>query len=221
MLHVELLCHLYVDISESLDIRFEGNELSFSDIFQHGLPEPYLVNEMLSLPAVHLSVSRPAQEPFYKNYASQLQAHALSNFHTLKPARCRVGSNISVSLFVSIVAAETLCGTLRRGDNDFDFFLDQLRHVVRIQQEICMAVGGVSHSSRQTALRSLLEPEHVASFLSDKQLRKECLSLLDLVDYGTSLQRSARRIYICREAIQALHKALCTTSTSAQGIHRI
>lgn len=217
MLHVELLCHLYVDTSESLDIRFEGNELSFPDIFQYGLSEPYLVNEVLALAAVHLSVSRPAQEPFYKHHASQLQAHALSNFHTLTPARRPVGSNVSVSLFVSIVAAEALCSTLRREDNYFDCFLDQFRHAVRIQQEIYMAIGGVSHLSRQTALSSLLEPEHVASSLSDRQRRKECLSLLHLVNSSTSLKHSARRI--CREAIQALHIALCPTSTPAQDIH--
>ncbi|KAJ5165413.1 uncharacterized protein N7500_007243 [Penicillium coprophilum] len=213
MLHVELAHNLSSEAMDTLNHQRHMSGISFQEIWRHGLDAPYLVNELLSLSALHLSITRIDQRPFYRHHSTQLQSYALGSFNKLS-SQINDENYVSIFLFAGILGLHMLCETLVYRDNDFESFLDQfvqytvLHHGVRT-----VAGGGRWQLLQQTALKPLLElGERIPS--ADESLGPVCQVLLDRIR-GLRHDETTTRTY--QQAIQALQSVITVIDSQSPG----
>ncbi|RDK41017.1 hypothetical protein M752DRAFT_277105 [Aspergillus phoenicis ATCC 13157] len=199
MLHIELLHNLYFEAIKELDRPKSFSGVSIHDILRYGHDAPYLINELLSLSALHLSIVSPEQHDFYRDLSTQLQNHALSSFNTLSD-QIRDESYVPIFLFAGFLGLHMLCETLVCRGNDFESFINRFVQYVVLHHGVRTVAGqGRWQLLQQTALKPLLElGERIPS--PNKTLGPTCQVLLDRIQ-GLDLDESTTRVY--QQAVQA------------------
>ncbi|KAJ5958265.1 uncharacterized protein N7479_005415 [Penicillium vulpinum] len=213
MLHVELVHNLSSETMATLNSPNNFSGISFQQILRYGLSAPYLMNELLSLSALHLSITRPEQRSLYRHHSTQLQNYALSSFKNFS-TQINDENYVSIFLFAGILGMHMLCETLVYRENDFESFLDQfvqytvLHHGVRT-----IAGGGRWQLLQQTELKPLLElGERMPS--ADASLGSVCQVLLDRIK-GLGHDENIEKTY--QQAIQALQSAITVVDRQIPG----
>ncbi|CAG8900166.1 unnamed protein product [Penicillium egyptiacum] len=213
MLHVELVHNFSSDSLNGFNRPHNFSDVPFQDILRYGLNAPYLMNEVLSLSALHLSIVRPGQREYYRHHSTQLQNYALSSFNNLS-AQINDENYVSIFVFAGILGLHMLCETLVYRENNFESFLDQfVRYVVLHRGVRTVAGGGRWELLQQTALRPLLELGQIMPSL-DASLGPVCLVLLDRIK-GLGHDDTTIRTY--QQAIQALQSAITVMDNPIPG----
>ncbi|CAG8111578.1 unnamed protein product [Penicillium olsonii] len=214
MLHVEFTHNLCSEeMIKALGSPDTSNVISFQDFMDYGINAPYLINELLSLSALHLSIIRPEKRNFYQQHSTQLQNHAL-NYFNASSSHITDQNTAPIFLFAATLGMHKLCETLVCRDNDFEAFLDRfvqyavLHHGVRV-----IAGQGRWELLHQTKLKPLLElGKRIPSL--DSRLGPVCQELLDRIQ-GVGLDDSVVRIY--RQAVQAVQSAMTVIEQRVPG----
>lgn len=81
MIHVELVHHLSSETMKALSGPVTASCPSFHGILQFGIDAPFLMDELLSLSALHISIVRPNKRDFYRYQSTHLQNYALGSFN--------------------------------------------------------------------------------------------------------------------------------------------
>ncbi|KGO45479.1 hypothetical protein PEX1_046800 [Penicillium expansum] len=207
MLHVELVLNLSSEAMKA----FNPSNIPFRDILRYGIGAPYLMNELLSLSALHLSITRPGQRDFYRHHSTQLQSYALSSFNS-SSSHINDENYVSIFLFAGILGLHMLCETLVYRDNDFESFLDQfVRYVVLHYGVRTVAGGGRWQLLQQTALKPMLQ---LGSRIPEPDaLGPVCQVLFDRIK-GLGYDDSTTRTY--EQTIKALQSVVTVVNSEAQ-----
>ncbi|KAJ6132058.1 hypothetical protein N7471_007273 [Penicillium samsonianum] len=213
MLHVELVHNMSSETIKGFNRPYNFSGIPFQDILRYGLSAPYLMNEVLSLSALHLSIIRPGQRDFYRHHSTQLQNYALSSFNNLS-AQINDENYVSIFLFAGILGLHMLCETLVFRDNDFESFLDQFVQYIVLHHGVrTVAGGGRWQLLQQTALRPLLElGARIPS--ANSSLGPVCQALLDRIK-GLGHDETTARTY--QQAIQALQSVITVMDNETPG----
>jgi hypothetical protein len=216
MLHVEFVHNLSKAI-EAFDHPYSLIGVPFNDILRHGLNAPYLMNELLSLSALHLSIIRPAKREFYQYHSTQLQNYALSSFNAFS-SHITDENYVPIFLFAGVLGIHKLCETLVCRDNDFESFLDRFLQYVVLHNGVRTVVGqGRWQLLQQTELEPLLELGSAISSL-DATLGPVCQSLLDRIN-DLTLDNSVTKIY--EQAVQSLQSMMTVIDGRTPGANSI
>lgn len=182
-------------------------------ITKAGLSTPYLMHQMLSLSALHLSIIQPPGErqeqqqhqrrrAFYRDQAAQLQSRAISMFNSAK-AEATDDNCVALLLFSSLLGTHVFCDMItyrEAGADDFNAFLDQFVNYLRLHRAVRVVAGKTWSRLQQTELKPLLDI--MRSVPRTKETRGlECSGLVELVE-ASSLDSSS--IHACREAVDHL-----------------
>ncbi|KAJ5251474.1 hypothetical protein N7489_001884 [Penicillium chrysogenum] len=218
MLHVELAHNISSEFMSGFTCPHNFSSIPFQDILRYGLNAPYLMNEVLSLSALHLSIVRPAQRDFYRHHSTQLQNYALSSFNN-SSSQIIHENYVSIFLFAGILGLHMLCETLVYRENDFENFLDRFVQYIVLHRGVRTVIdGGRWQLLQQTSLRPLLElGERMPSV--DASLGPLCQALLDRIK-GLGHDENTTKTY--QQAIQALQSAITATEnqiTGANGLY--
>ncbi|KAJ6185552.1 hypothetical protein N7519_006853 [Penicillium mononematosum] len=218
MLHVELAHNISSGFMSGFTYPDNSPSIPFEDILRYGLNAPYLMNEVLSLSALHLSIVRPGQRDFYRHHSTQLQNYALNSFNN-SSSQINDENYVSIFLFAGILGLHMLCETLVYRENDFENFLDQFVQYTVLHRGVRTVIGGGRWQLLQkTSLRPLLEfGERMPSV--DASLGPLCQTLLDRIK-GLGHDKNTTTTY--QQAIQALQSAMTATENQipgANGVH--
>ncbi|KAK9859283.1 hypothetical protein MYU51_016473 [Penicillium brevicompactum] len=218
MLHVEFvhnLCSERMNIFNSVDAA--PATVSFPDILHHGLNAPYLMNELLSLSALHLSIVKPEKQKFYQHHSTQLQNYALSSFNALS-SHITDENTIPIFLFAGSLGLHKLCETLVFRDDNFENFLDRFVQYVILHYGVRTVAGqGRWHLLQQSSLKPILElGERIPAL--DSTLGPVCQGLLDRIR-GLDLDDSIFKVYT--QAVQAVQSMMTLVEERAPGKHSL
>jgi hypothetical protein len=204
MLHVELAHNLSAETLKVFEKPNTMSSVSFQDILQNCLGAPYLMNELLSLSALHLSIMRPEQRTFYRDHSTELQNHALGAFNGLS-SQITNENCVPVFLFAGVLGLHMLCETLVCRENDFERFLDRFVQYVIVHHGVRIVTGqGRWELLQQTALKPLFEFSERMPAL-DSSLGPVCGTLFNRIR-ALGLDEATVRRY--EQAIQALQSVM-------------
>lgn len=216
MLHVEFvhnLCSERMQISQPDPLT----TIPFHDILNYGIDAPYLMNELLSLSALHLSIIKPEKQKFYQDHSTQLQNYALNSFNA-SSSHITEENAVPIFLFAGILGLHKLCETLVCRDNDFENFLDRYVQYVILHNGVRVAVGqGRWDLLHQTSLKPLLELGSRIPAM-DSTLGPTCQGLLDRIK-GLGLDDSIFKTY--QQAVQAVQSVITVVEERAPGKHNV
>ena len=203
MLHVELVHNLSSKAIEAFDRPDFLIGVPFHDILRYGLDAPYLMNELLSLSALHLSIIRPEKRNFYQHHSTQLQNYALNSFNVLS-SQITDENTVPIFLFAGVLGLHKLCETLVCRDNDFEGFLDQFVQYITLHYGVRTVVSqGRWQFLQQTELKPLLElGDRIPSL--DKTLGPVCQKLFDRIKCLALDDSVIRTYYLAVQAIQSV-----------------
>lgn len=178
-LHLELFHHFVTNVLNSLGFHKSSFQNSAFDMTECALTAPFLMNQVLAFSALHLSIIRPEKQEFYRNHASQLQTHALSEFNGAKldinPHTC-----LPMFLFSSVLAIHVLSDKLLYRPHNFEVFLDDFIQSLRMHHGVRAITGQFWDLLLESPLKSFLEGEGKA--LEQASCGYECSELLSNVD---------------------------------------
>jgi hypothetical protein len=204
MLHVELVHNLSAETLKVFEKPNIMSSVSFQDILQYCLGAPYLMNELLSLSALHLSIMRPEQRTFYRDHSTELQNHALGAFNGLS-SQITNENCVPVFLFAGVLGLHMLCETLVCRENDFERFLDRFVQYVIVHHGVRIVTGqGRWELLQQTALKPLFGFSERMPAL-DSSLGPVCGSLFNRIR-ALGLDEATVRRY--EQTIQALQSVM-------------
>ncbi|CAG7948309.1 unnamed protein product [Penicillium salamii] len=213
MLHVELLHDLWSDGMNALLSSDTAEKISFQDFLCHGLAAPYLMNELLSLSALHLSIVRPEKRNYYQHHSTQLQNYALNSFNAMS-SHITAENTPPIFLFAAILGLHKLCETLVYRDDDFEGFLDRFVQYVRLHHGVRVVVGqGRWETLQQTNLKPFLDFGTKIPPL-ESTLGPVCQELLDRIK-GVGLDDATFRIY--QQAVQNVQSVMTIVEGQAPG----
>lgn len=213
MLHVELVHNLCSGAAVIFGDSHSLAEVPFNDMLRYGLNAPYLMNELLSLSALHLSIVKPEKRSFYQHQSTQLQNHALNSFNAMS-SHITDENTPPIFLFAGALGMHKQCETLVYRDNDFEGFIDRFVQYVILHRGVRVVVGqGRWEFLHQTSLKPLLE--HGSKIPSlDSPLGPVCQGLLDWVQIR-SLDNSHTEVY--QQAIQAVQAVMTVVEGRVPG----
>ncbi|KAH7360361.1 hypothetical protein BKA65DRAFT_473516 [Rhexocercosporidium sp. MPI-PUGE-AT-0058] len=162
MLYLELLDHAktVADTVVFFGISKEDYQTAIRDIIQHALSTPYLMHEILSVAATHLSTIRPSQSVFLRNQATELQTSALSIFNRKMQS---VSDDILATdyfsrfVFSSLLGSHMLYDTIAFRDGDFTVFIENFVRYLHVTKGVTLNVHGFWELLHETSLRPFLE----------------------------------------------------------------
>lgn len=161
MLHLELLIHARTvgDTMSSLEISREQCKNAAEEILRHALQTPYLMHEILSFSATHLSTLRPSQRSFLRNQATELQTSALSLFNASMQNTSRNDPSsdyVSRFVFSSLLGSHMLHDTILYRDGDFNAFIDDFVRFLHVTKGVTIHIKGSWEDLHETALKPFL-----------------------------------------------------------------
>ncbi|KAJ6029891.1 uncharacterized protein N7446_001046 [Penicillium canescens] len=214
MLHVEFVHNLSSEAMTAFNRPGTASGIPYQDILRYGIGAPYLVNEILSLSALHLSIVRPGQRDFYRHHSAQLQNYALKSFNDLS-SHINEENYVSIFLFASILGLHIFCETIVfRDDDEFESFLDRFIQYAEIHRGVHLVAGqGRWELLQQTGLKPLLElGERIP--LSGKALGPVCQTLIGRIK-GRSFDYPDTKAY--EQAVQALQSVMTLMENEPPG----
>lgn len=157
MLHARLFHHLSTQTVKSTAVI---NEEAYPELWEYSLSAPFLMNQLLSLSALHLSILQPQQRNYYHHHATQLQTHALASFNSL-PAENVEDMCVPRFLFASALGFHLLCETLvYRESDDLGVFIDRFVHSSRLHHGVrAIAAGGFWNSTLKGVVQRMSKYE--------------------------------------------------------------
>ncbi|KAG4429825.1 hypothetical protein IFR05_014696 [Cadophora sp. M221] len=192
MLHLELLHHAksIIDGLECFEITKQECEHAVQDIMQFAIKTPYLMHEILSISATHLSTIRSAQSIFLRNQATELQTSALSIFN----AQMQSSSNdtsctdyVPRFVFSSLLGSHMLHDTIAYRDGDFTLFIEHFVRYLHVTKGVTLNVQGKWELLRVSSLSPFLEAGARSLDGGSESFSPECEkleSLLKSADLG-------------------------------------
>ncbi|KAL0931707.1 C6 finger domain-containing protein [Colletotrichum truncatum] len=154
MNHMELLVNFSLDLiimELGDDLRESGTKV----LLKAGVEAPYLMHEMMSLSALHLSHARPERKQYYMEQSVQLQTEAISLFNTTKPEVD--GSNcVPIAMFSSMLGRHLCIEALATCNSGLDSFLDSYLNFARLRQRGAFVIQSVRLALEESELRPLL-----------------------------------------------------------------
>lgn len=175
-------------------------------LFKSAISEPYLMDELLALSALHLSTltSDAAEKQRCHHQAAELQTRALTRFNTARPA---VGEENCTAMFMfsGFLGLHTLFDTTSL-HGDFTQFLDKFIQFLSLHHGIRTITRKSWHVISQTEVRYIVGPISDVDAM-DPQLvgpaATECDSLMAHLT-GSSDSLGSTAFNACREAVQWL-----------------
>jgi hypothetical protein len=178
-LHLELFHHFVTNVLTSLGFDKSCFENPAFDMTNCALTAPFLMNQVLAFAALHMSIIRPEKQEFYRNHASQLQTHALSEFNGTK-LDINAETCLPTFFFSSVLAMHVLSDKLLYRPHNFEVFLDHFIQSLRMHHGVRAITGQFWDVLLESPLKSFLEGEGKA--LDQGSSGHECLELLSHVD---------------------------------------
>ncbi|KAL3429203.1 hypothetical protein BDV09DRAFT_190321 [Aspergillus tetrazonus] len=189
MLHIELFHNLYTRIHATFDpnrsIPWLVEDMDYSFM------TPYLVNGLLALSALHVSITQPDRQEYYRYHATQLQTQALSIFKEASPP-----------------VTQQTCS--------FANFLDLFVHFFRVYHGVRTIVNKAWHMIQDTPLGPSFNMG-VDLYTFNGCLGPGCQRLLDLI-YCAKLGNELTKFY--RQAIESRPESLVILAYYATLFHR-
>lgn len=217
MLHVEFVHNLCSEATKAFDRPDSFTGVSFYDILGYGLNAPYLMNELLSLSALHLSIIKPAKRGFYQHHSTQLQNYALSSFNALS-SHITDENTVPIFLFAGVLGLHKLCETLVYRDDDFEVFLDQFVQYCVLHRGVRIVAGqGRWQLLQQTNLKPLLDLGNEIPSL-DSTLGPICQELSDRIK-GLAFDDSTTNVYL--QATGAVQSVISVMEGRAAGANNV
>ncbi|KAF9871690.1 hypothetical protein CkaCkLH20_10888 [Colletotrichum karsti] len=198
--HMEFLFNFRGDLivpemSESL--RQQATELTV----KAGIDAPYLMHEILSFSAMHLSHTRLDRKQYYVEQAVQLQNEAISIFNTTKPD-INDSTCVAIAMFSSMLGRHLCIDALANSSSGLDAFLDSYLNFARLRQR---------GASVLKAARPELEGSELRPFLTwgpgEDELvgrGRDCDALQGLVS-SSNLDAASKEA--CRRAVELVQVA--------------
>jgi hypothetical protein len=217
MLHVEFVHNLSSKAIEAFNRPDSLVGVPFQYILRYGLDAPYLMNELLSLSALHLSITKPAKRNFYEHHSTQLQNYALSSFNA-SSKNITDENTVPIFLFAGVLGLHKLCETLVCRNNDFENFLDRFVQYVTLHRGVRTIISqGRWEFLQQTELKPLLELGDRLPSL-ENTLGPACQRLLDLIN-RLALNDSISKTYCL--AVQATQSVMTVTEGRVPGANSL
>lgn len=161
MVHLELLNHILSDGDMNI-LYFQSSpsesSLLMKEAMHYAFSNPYLMHELLSLSATHLSIIQPSNSAVWKHQSTTLQTHALSLFNntTLQPPTPT--SFIPKFLFASILGVHLLHDAISSPSSQSGPYLDRFVNFLRLAKGSRMQLTGSSWSSfGETSFHSIFK----------------------------------------------------------------
>lgn len=199
MLHLELLHHARTATYEiECDgISKEDCHHAVEEILQHAVSTPYLMYEILSISAKHLSTIRSHQQPFLQHLATELQTSALSMFNAQMQSphdeNC-TPDYVSRFIFASFLGSHMLHDTIAYGDGDFTVFLNNFVQYLHVTKGVHLNLQGTWELLHETALKPLLVAGTKALHGGSETVSPECEKLEELFK-SADLSPSSSKAY--------------------------
>ncbi|EPE27395.1 hypothetical protein GLAREA_04186 [Glarea lozoyensis ATCC 20868] len=132
MIHLKLLHHL--ETGGPLTTVIEADEEhpgdSMQETIRYALTNPYLMHEILSFSALHLSLVHPAERERWKLQSTELQTNALSLFNSMDDDSR--ADFVPCFLFASILGSHSMHDVLSSGSDELGPFLDRFVEYLQI-----------------------------------------------------------------------------------------
>lgn len=158
--HLSLLHHLENEVPKSPGSwrmsDLGSMALCYEDIFKSAMVEPYLMDQMLALSALHMSTlaSDSAEKARYIRDASTLQTRALGLFNSTKPQVTQENA-LALLTFSSFVGLHCLFEAATSREDFSDFLGKVVKHL-----KLHQGVGTIAHQGwqflRQTGLNQII-----------------------------------------------------------------
>ncbi|KAI9035036.1 Zn(II)2Cys6 transcription factor domain-containing protein [Aspergillus affinis] len=213
MLHIELLHQLATETLKSLHENVSDMDISLSEMMKHSLTAPYLINELLALAALHLSTICAQRRDFYRHHAIQLQTHALRIFHEMN-SEVNSETVVPLFLFTSFLGLHMLCDTLINRGGNFDEFLDNFVHYLRVHRGSRTVIGAHWDLLAETPLWPILQ-DQTSRLNQQTSLDLDCNRLFKLIR-TSGLDPSTSHNY--EETIETLRLAKAPSKNGATSL---
>jgi hypothetical protein len=157
MLHLRLFANIQSTDFLVKDIGKEPEMIPTEVYLDHAATTPYLMHQLLSISALHLSVAHPSQSQFYRAQSTGLQTRALHLFKESYPVLQLTPENATTMfLFTTLIGVSLLCEALQHHRSSLHNFLDQFAACLDVYRGIkTVTVEGwemLSHTELSTHL---------------------------------------------------------------------
>ncbi|KAK0109946.1 hypothetical protein ONS95_002613 [Cadophora gregata] len=225
MLHLELLTHArtVADAMNCFEISREETRKAVEEILQHALLTPYLMHEILSVSAAHLSTLRPAQRVLLRNQATELQTSALSLFNASmqNTARHNPSSDcVPRFVFSSLLGSHMLHDTIIYRDGDFPAFIDNFVRYLHVTKGVTLNIQGNWDDLHETALKPFLEAGEKSLRGGELEFAPECEKLemlLKSADLGPTAAKAYESALSCLKAAYYAHRKVASVDSHFEG----
>ncbi|KAL2073466.1 hypothetical protein VTL71DRAFT_10790 [Oculimacula yallundae] len=163
VLHLELFDHA-LGVANTFvcsGVSKEECQMAIRDIVQRALSTPYLICEILSLSATHLSSIRPSQSVFLRYQATELQTSALSIFNAeIQIASVEDASSVdyfSRFVFSSLLLYHMLHDVIAYRDDDFTVFIENFVRYLHVTKGVTLNIHGYWDLLFETSLKPFLQ----------------------------------------------------------------
>ncbi|KAL3423041.1 hypothetical protein PVAG01_04788 [Phlyctema vagabunda] len=205
LLHLELLQHFMVDNGD-LFLDSESAEKIWPKVVKYAQSAPFLMYEVLSISALHLSLSKPELQAKYLEESSKLQAESLRLYN--ESVREISSENVLPAfLFSALTGIHLFCETFRHPGYDLNHFLDRLVQSVALLRGVRIVISGQWEQVLNSDIAPLVYMGDGAANANDAivvQINK----LYDVVKGSANL--TANQVGFCNEAIKQLIWAYTT-----------
>lgn len=215
--HIDLWCHFcsetwkdFYSSSSQGPAALEETILVFRKFI---LSSPYLMHQALATAALHMSITRPENTEYYRNYAAALHTRAVTLFNDVLP-NVDDSNRVPAFAFSSLLGTYLLGDALRHHTNDFRGLLERFTQCLHLRRGMLAVVGGSWSIIRETGLLSHTEGMNpVKGF--------ECDPLLDLLRSGHLDSASIEVYQTATEHLQSTFDMYRYLSEKDASIHAI
>ncbi|PVH89004.1 hypothetical protein DL98DRAFT_544056 [Cadophora sp. DSE1049] len=225
MLHLELLTHArtVADAMNGFEISREDCQNAAEEILRHALSTPYLMHEILSVSATHLSTLRPSQRSFLRNQATELQTSALSLFNACMQDTSRNDPSsdcVSKFVFSSLLGSQILHDTIVYRDGDFTAFIDNFVRYLHVTKGVTLNIQGNWMDLHETGLKPFLEAGEKSLRGGEVEFAPECEKLemlLKSADLGPTSTKAYESALACLKAAYYAHRQVAGSDPHFDG----
>jgi len=223
MLHLELITHArtVADGMNSFEISNEERHNAVEEILQHAFQTPYLMHEILSVSATHLSILRPSQRLLLRNHATELQTSALSLFNaSMQNNHEPTLDCVPRFVFSSLLGSQMLHDTITDRDGDFTTFIDNFVRYLHVTKGVTLNIQGNWEDLHETALRPFLEAGEKSLRGGEVEFAPECgklETLLKSADLGPTSAKAYESALGCLKAAYYAHRQVAGSDPHFDG----
>lgn len=218
-IHIQIFYHATSTIADQMAIEDDGSSMT-KVALDNASTEPYVLDQMLALSALHYSATVGSSSQMYAQEATELQTRALSRFND---ARDRQGPNTGICslLFVSPLGIHPRHGTVAVHSDNIGDFVSSFVGYMRIHRGVRVVAKVHWQEIRQSGLDPLF---HLTKRNGDSRVShsgEETAELRALLE--SSPDSSTICIQACLEALSwalwAINLKATVPEMSSKGVH--